>query len=60
MVILFIAIATSCHPTLFKQCRVLSLSFAEEGSSWLTKRLKKCYFLASVQQVKHGSIDIPV
>ena len=23
----------SCHPTLFKQCRVLSLSFTDEGSS---------------------------
>ena len=45
MLILFIAIATSCHPTLFTQCRVLSLSFTEEGSSWLMKRLKKCSFL---------------
>ena len=60
MLILFIAIATSCHPTLFKQCRVLSLAITEEGSSWLMKRLKKCSFLASVQQVIHGSIDIPV
>ena len=36
--------------SLFKQYGEISLSFTEEGSSWLPKRLNKC-FLASVQQV---------
>ena len=47
MLILFIAIVTSCHPTLFMQCRVISLSFTEKGSR-LLKHLKALIFLASV------------
>ena len=38
----FIVVVTSCHSILFKQYRVFPLSFTDEGSSLLPKRLNKC------------------
>ena len=37
-------VVTLLNVNLFMQCKVLSLSVTEEGSSWLPKHLKKCEF----------------